>query len=76
MSKIIIIAALYLLGCAVDILRLTGDQNFKTEMLKILNETPLPEAIVVLMITIAVIIRGLIWPISIIDIPKSLMKSR
>ena len=76
MSKIIIIAALYLLGCTVDILWFTGDPNFKTEMLKILNETPLPEAIVVLIITIVVIIRGLIWPISIIDIPKSFRKSR
>ena len=76
MSKIIIIAALYLLGCTIDILRLTGDPKFKTEMLKILNESTLPEAIVALMITIAVIIRGLIWPISIIDIPRSFIKSR
>lgn len=76
MSKIIIIAALYLLGCAVDIIRITGDPSFKTDMLEVLSKSPLPDAIAILIISIAVIIGGLIWPIRIINIPKSLMKSR
>lgn len=73
-EKLFMISALYLLGWAIDILRMTGDPKFKKDVAEIVSGTSLPKSIAAIAVTIGILIRGFLWPKTLIEIPTKYMK--